>query len=124
MCAIARTHWRTLHSEFTNLVSQSNLLQNSSTLKPLYAKGIKGYTMMNKEGTGMTVPYSDVGRLCKKLVEMLTPLVSGPAASTSRPCNHWHGRSSRSAPPTLSTGFSPPFRNALYSWRAAPEETH
>lgn len=50
-----------------------------------YKKGYKGYTMLKKDGKGMTVKYEQVGALCKKIHDMLLPLMAGPFGGAGQP---------------------------------------
>jgi hypothetical protein len=50
-----------------------------------YKKGFRGWTMLKKEGDGMTVPYQEVGKLARAIHEHLLPLKVGPFGNSPNP---------------------------------------
>lgn len=60
-------------------------MPHSMASNPLYEKGYKGYTMLKKNGDGMTVKYEDVGMLAKEMYKRLLPLKDGPFGGDDQP---------------------------------------
>jgi hypothetical protein len=60
-------------------------MPHSMASNHLYEKGYKGYTMLKKNGDGMTVKYEDVGVLAKEVHKRLLPLKDGPFGGDEQP---------------------------------------
>merc|ERR1711998_519035 len=52
---------------------------------PLFKAGYQGYTMLAKDGKGMTVKYEQVGTLASTLHTRLLPLMNGPFGGAGQP---------------------------------------